>query len=72
MNLTDTDPDLRSDKAGVIIPWTLPGHRPTPDRVNETNGLVEALGGGLAFLRPEQVRKPSPSHLLSGGLLERS
>ena len=71
MNLTDTDPDLRSDKAGVIIPWTGPGHRPTPDRVNETNGLVEALGGDLAFLRPEQVRKPSPSHLLSGGLLER-
>ncbi|MEL6860867.1 MAG: GTPase HflX [Pseudomonadota bacterium] len=40
-------------------------------RLEETSGLVEALGCELAFLRDEQVRKPTPGYLLSGGLLER-
>ena len=59
------------DRAGVIIPWTQPQDRPDRDRLGETAGLVEALGCNLAFLRAEQVRKPSASHLLSGGILER-
>lgn len=59
------------DRAGVIIPWTQPQDRPDRDRLGETAGLVEALGCNLAFLRAEQVRKPSASHLLSGGILDR-
>lgn len=57
--------------AGVIIPWMQPAERPSHDRLEETSGLVEALGCELAFLRAEQVRKPNPAFLLSGGLLER-
>ncbi|MBK8199554.1 MAG: GTPase HflX [Acidobacteria bacterium] len=57
--------------AGVVIPWFTPADRPTPDRLQETSGLVEALGCELAFVRPEQVRKVNPSYLLSGGLLDR-
>ncbi|WP_300391978.1 GTPase HflX [Henriciella sp.] len=59
------------DRAGVIIPWTSPAERPDRERLSETAGLVEALGCNLAFLRAEQVRKPSASHLLSGGILDR-
>ncbi len=57
--------------AGVIIPWMQPGERPSHNRLSETAGLVAALGCDLAFLRAEQVRKPNPAFLLSGGLLER-
>jgi len=59
------------DRAGVIIPWTLPQDRPDGERLSETAGLVEALGCNLSFLRPEHIRKPNASHLLSGGILER-
>lgn len=45
--------------------------RPSDDRLEESAGLVEALGCELEFLRAEQVRKPTPGYLLSGGLLER-
>ncbi len=65
----DSGPD--SEVAGVIVPWTRPSERPSEDRLSETRGLVEALGCGLAFLRAENVRKPSPGFLLSGGLLNR-
>lgn len=57
--------------AGIIIPWTQVSERPGEVRLEETAGLVEALGCELAFLRAEQVRKPTPGYLLSGGLLER-
>lgn len=40
-------------------------------RLEESAGLVEALGCELEFLRPENVRKPTPGYLLSGGLLDR-
>ena len=56
--------------AGVIIPWFTPANRPTEDRLEETSGLVEALGCDLAFLRAEHVRKVNSSVLLSGGILE--
>ncbi len=59
------------EKAGVILPWTLPPERPSADRMEESAGLVEALGCELEFLRPEQVRNPTPGYLLSGGLLDR-
>lgn len=57
--------------AGVIIPWFVPSDRPSEDRLQETAGLVEALGCELAFLRAEHVRKVNSSVLLSGGLLDR-
>lgn len=57
--------------AGIIIPWSQVSERPGEVRLEETAGLVEALGCELAFLRAEQVRKPTPGYLLSGGLLER-
>ena len=65
----DSAPGL--EIAGVIIPWTRPSERPSEDRLSETRGLVEALGCDLAFLRAENVRKPSPGFLISGGLLDR-
>ncbi|HPE47250.1 MAG TPA: GTPase HflX, partial [Hyphomonas sp.] len=57
--------------AGVIIPWFTPANRPTEDRLEETAGLVEALGCELSFLRPEHVRQVNSAQLLSGGILER-
>lgn len=59
------------ETAGIIIPWTQVADRPGSERLEETSGLVEALGCELAFLRAEQVRKPTPGFLLSGGLLDR-
>ena len=59
------------ETAGIIIPWTQVADRPGSERLEETAGLVEALGCELAFLRAEQVRKPTPGYLLSGGLLDR-
>lgn len=57
--------------AGIIIPWTQVSERPGEVRLEESTGLVEALGCELAFLRAENVRKPTPGYLLSGGLLDR-
>lgn len=57
--------------AGVVIPWFSLGDRPSEERLQETAGLVEALGCELAFIRPEHVRKINASVLLSGGLLDR-
>ena len=71
MKQTPIDLDQPPEKAGIIIPWTQVADRPSQDRIEESSGLVEALGCDLVFLRPEQVRKPTPGYLLSGGLLER-
>ena len=59
------------ERAGVVIPWTEPSERPDRERLSETAGLVEALGCNLVFLRAEHIRKPSASHFLSGGILDR-
>ena len=71
MKQTPIDLDQPPEKAGIIIPWTQVADRPSQDRIEESSGLVEALGCDLVFLRPEQVRKPTPGYLLSGGLLAR-
>ncbi len=65
----DTRPE--QERAGVLIPWFEVGGRPDESRQMETAGLVEALGCTLAFLTDAFIRNPSPSHLLSGGILER-
>ncbi|MEZ5984528.1 MAG: GTPase HflX [Hyphomonas sp.] len=57
--------------AGAIIPWFTPANRPSADRLEETAGLIEALGCDLAFLRPEHVRQVNSAQLLSGGILDR-
>lgn len=57
--------------AGAIVPWFTPANRPSPDRIKETAGLIEALGCELAFLRPEHVRQVNSAQLLSGGILDR-
>ena len=57
--------------AGAIIPWFTPANRPSPDRIEETAGLIEDLGCELAFLRPEHVRQVNSAQLLSGGILDR-
>lgn len=57
--------------AGAIIPWFTPANRPTADRLEETSGLIEALGCELAFLRPEHVRQVNSAQLISGGILNR-
>ena len=54
-----------------MIPWIDGGQPPHEEREQETAGLVHALGCELAFLSTDRIRKPSPSHLLSGGILER-
>nr|WP_321362085.1 GTPase HflX [uncultured Hyphomonas sp.] len=57
--------------AGAIIPWFTPANRPSEDRLEETAGLIQALGCDLAFLRPEHVRQVNSAQLLSGGILNR-
>jgi GTP-binding protein HflX len=57
--------------AGAIIPWFTPANRPSADRLEETAGLIEALGCELAFLRAEHVRQVNSAQLLSGGILTR-
>ncbi|MEP1143527.1 MAG: GTPase HflX [Henriciella sp.] len=71
MKQTPIDLEQPPEKAGIIVPWTQVADRPSADRIEETSGLAEALGCELMFLRPEQVRKPTPGYLLSGGLLDR-
>lgn len=71
MKQTPIDLERPPEKAGIIIPWTQVSERPSDDRLEESAGLVEALGCELEFLRAEQVRNPTPGFLLSGGLLER-
>lgn len=68
--MIETAPTGQSS-AVVILPWTEFPDRPTPERLQETLGLTQALGCVAAALRPEQVRNPTPRYLLSGGLLER-
>jgi len=63
-----TPPESR---AGISIPWFSPSDRPTETRLEETSGLAVALGCELSFVTTEQIRKASPSHLLTGGVLER-
>ena len=65
--LIDRTPE--DSKAGLIIPWFSVSDRPTDLRLEESSGLVEALGCTLSFARTEQVRRISPSHLLPVGLL---
>lgn len=57
--------------AGAVIPWFSPVNRPTEERMQETAGLVEALGCKLAFVHADHVRKVNSSVLFSGGLLDR-
>ena len=57
--------------AGAVIPWFSPVNRPTEERMQETAGLVEALGCELAFIHADHVRKVNSSVLFSGGLLDR-
>ncbi|MEO0983759.1 MAG: GTPase HflX [Pseudomonadota bacterium] len=71
MTAENTKTEAAEEVAGVVIPWLKAGDRPTQSRIVETEGLVAALGCRLAFVRDEHVRRPSPSHLLSGGLLDR-
>ncbi|MEM9667720.1 MAG: GTPase HflX [Pseudomonadota bacterium] len=71
--MTDTliDRTPPQSRAGIAIPWFSPVDRPTEERVKETSGLAAALGCELSFVTTEQVRKASPSHLLTGGVLAR-
>jgi len=60
-----------TSRAGVVIPWFTPSDRPSEARLNETTGLAEALGCELGFVQAEQIRRVSPSNLLSAGILDR-
>ena len=71
MTQTPIELEQEPEKAGIIIPWTLTSVRPSEVCLQESAGLVEALGCELEFIRPENVRKPTPGYLLSGGLLDR-
>lgn len=60
-----------SDAVGVVIPWFDGEPSISDDRLGETRGLVDALGSPLAFIEDVRVRKKTPSHLFTGGLVER-
>ncbi|MEO1643438.1 MAG: hypothetical protein AAFR74_08890, partial [Pseudomonadota bacterium] len=60
--MTESSASAR-DPAIVILPWTELADRPTDDRLNETRGLVEALGCEAVVLRAENVRNPTPRYL---------
>lgn len=60
----------RIERAGVIIPWFDAREQPSKNRLSETSGLVTALECELTFLQERRVRKASPSHLLSDGILQ--
>ncbi len=60
-----------SDTVGVVIPWFDGEPSITDERIAETRGLVDALGSPLAFIEDVRVRKRTPSHLFTGGLVER-
>lgn len=68
-NLIDHTPER--EIASALIPYFGPGTRPGQPRLEETAGLIEALGCELAFLRGEYIRNPNASVLISGGLLDR-
>ena len=55
----------------MIIPWFVPADYPTETRIEETTGLAHALECTVAFVRTEQIRRISPSHLLPSGMLDR-
>lgn len=62
--------EVKRERAGVVIPWFDTRLRPDEERFAETTGLIEALGCELSFVRADRIRKISPSHLLSGGVLD--
>ncbi len=66
------DREARPVKAGVIIPWFKLNGLPSAMRLEETAGLVEALGCDLSFLEAEYIREISPANLLSAGILEKT
>ncbi|MEO0784722.1 MAG: GTPase HflX [Pseudomonadota bacterium] len=70
MSAASIDQTPPVERAGTVIPWTGPADRPDDNRMGETAGLVEALGCEVAFVEAMQLRNPSPSHLLSGGLID--
>ena len=61
----------QESRAGIVVPWFNPADRPSQTRIEETTGLVRALGCEPAFIRPEQIRRISPSHLMPKGILDR-
>lgn len=61
----------QEDRAGVVIPWFVPADRPSETRIEETTGLATALGCTVTFVRPEQIRRISPSHLMPEGMRTR-
>lgn len=71
MSDSQFDHQAQSDVVGVVLPWFDNEHAVSRSRVGETRGLVEALGATVGFLEDVRVRKKTPSHLLSGGLVER-
>lgn len=70
MSATGIDRQITPERAGCVLPWLGGADKPNPERLVETAGLVEALGCELVFLEDVHLRRPSPSHLLSGGLIE--
>ena len=61
----------KESRAGVVIPWFHPADKPSATRLEETSGLVRALGCDPAFIRLEHVRRVLPSHLVPKGILDR-
>ena len=61
--------EVSSEKqiVGVVVPALADAPMPDETRLEETCGLVEALGVGLGFSRPVRVRRPSAGILFGEG-----
>lgn len=57
------------DVAAVVLPVTS-AMRVAPTRLDESRGLVEALGVRLAFLERVNIREPHPARLFGSGQLD--
>ena len=66
--LVDLAPKI--ERAGVLVPWNRQSGLHSEERIEETAGLVRALGCDLAFIHEQQLRKVNPGYLLSSGVLD--
>ncbi len=65
----ETRTETGNSRAGVVIPLLGSARFPSDGRVEETAGLVDALGCECCFVSPERVREPNAAILFGSGSL---
>lgn len=58
------------DLALVVVPHVADGPAPTPGRIRETEGLVEALNADIVALHSVRVRQPTAGELFGKGQVD--